>query len=113
MLETANEAYKVLQMNRQSWPAAQAFYQMTLGKARALGLETRIGALREGMEADVIVLDSRATPAMAHRMESIHGDIEEELFLLMIAGDDRAIAQTYIAGAAAKTGLEREEMGPA
>jgi guanine deaminase len=107
MLQTANEAYKVLQMNRQSWPAAQAFYQMTLGNARALGLEDRIGALREGMEADVIVLDSRATPAMAHRMESIEGDIDEELFLLMIAGDDRAIAETYVAGAAAKSGQER------
>ena len=48
MLQTANEAYKVLQMNGQSWPAAQAFYQMTLGNARALGLEDRIGAIAPG-----------------------------------------------------------------
>jgi guanine deaminase len=107
MLETANEAYKVLQMNRQSWPAAQAFYQMTLGNARALGLEDRIGALRVGHEADVIVLDSHATPAMAHRMESVDGDLEEELFLLMTVGDDRAVAETYVGGEPAKSRIER------
>jgi guanine deaminase len=98
MLGTANEAYKVLQMNGQSWPAAQAFYQMTLGNARALGLEDRIGALKEGLEADLIVLDSRATPAMAHRMEAVSGDLAEELFILMMMGDDRAVAETYVAG---------------
>jgi guanine deaminase len=105
MLQTANEAYKVLQMNGQSWPAAQAFYQMTLGNARALRLDDRIGALREGFEADIIVLDSRATPAMAHRMEAIDGDLAEELFLLMMLGDDRAVAETYIGGRPAKSAL--------
>jgi guanine deaminase len=102
MLQTANEAYKVLQMNRQSWPAAEAFYQMTLGNARALGLEHRIGAIEKGYEADLIVVDSRATPAMAHRMEAVHENIAEELFVLMTMGDDRAIRETYVAGVPAK-----------
>jgi guanine deaminase len=102
MLETANEAYKVLQMNGQSWPALQAFYQMTLGNARALQLEHRIGAIEQGREADLIVVDSRATPAMAHRMEAVRGDIAEELFVLMTMGDDRAIAETYVAGVPVK-----------
>jgi guanine deaminase len=102
MLETANEAYKVLQMNGQSWPGAQAFYQMTLGNARALGLQSRIGTIEPGREADLVVLDSRATPAMAHRMEAVEGDLGEELFVLMTMGDDRAVSQTYVAGRAAK-----------
>jgi guanine deaminase len=105
MLQTANEAYKVLQMGGQSWPALQAFYQMTLGNARALGLQDRIGAIRDGFEADIIVVDSRATPAMAHRMESVEGDIAEELFILMMMGDDRAISETYVAGRPAKSAL--------
>jgi guanine deaminase len=105
MLQTANEAYKVLQMGGQSWSAAQAFYQMTLGNSRALGLEDRIGAIQEGYEADLIVLDSRATPAMAHRMESVEGNIAEELFILMMMGDDRAIRETYVAGEPAKSRL--------
>jgi guanine deaminase len=102
MLQTANEAYKVLQMNGQSWPAAQAFYQMTLGNARALGLEGRIGSIAAGLEADLIVLDSRATPAMEHRMEAVSGDLAEELFVLMTMGDDRAIHETYVAGTPVK-----------
>jgi guanine deaminase len=106
MLETANEAYKVLQMNGQSWPAAQAFYQMTLGNARALGLDDKIGAIEAGLEADLVVLDSRATPTLAHRMEAVKDDLAEELFILMMMGDDRAVAETYIAGQPAKSGMK-------
>ena len=102
MLQTAAEAYKVLQMNGQSWPAMQAFYQMTLGNARALGLQGRIGTIEPGREADLAVLDSRATPAMAHRMESVDGELSEELFVLMTMGHDRAVAETYVAGRAVK-----------
>jgi guanine deaminase len=98
LLETANEAYKVLQMRRQSWPSLQAFYQMTLGNARALGLEARIGALEVGYDADIVVLDACSTPAMAHRMMSLDNNLEEELFVLMNMGDDRAVTETYVAG---------------
>ena len=104
MLQTAAEGYKVLQLRGQSWPAAQAFYQMTLGNARALGLQDRIGSLASGMEADIVVLDSRATAAMAHRMESVQGELAEELFILMMMGDDRAVSETYVAGRAMKSG---------
>jgi guanine deaminase len=34
---------------------------------------------------------------MAHRME-VARNLEEELFVLMTLGDDRAVRQTYIAG---------------
>jgi guanine deaminase len=98
MLRTAAEGYKVLQLNRQSWPAVQAFYRMTLGNARALSLDDRIGSIEAGKEADLVVLDGRATPAMAHRLESANGDLEIELFALTTMGDDRAVRQTYVAG---------------
>jgi guanine deaminase len=98
MLRTAAEGYKVLQLNGQSWPALEAFYQMTLGNARALSLDDRIGSVEIGKEADVIALDLRATPALAHRMETAEGNLEVELFALMTLGDDRAVRQTYIAG---------------
>ena len=99
MLRTAAEGYKVLQLNRQSWPASRAFYQMTLGNARALTLDSTIGSIETGKEADLVVLDSRATPAMAHRMETANGDLDVELFALIMMGDDRAVRQTYVAGA--------------
>ena len=98
MLRTAAEAYKVLQLQRQAFPALAAFDMMTRGNAEALGLADKIGRLTPGLEADIVVLDARATPAMAHRMESIDGDLAEELFVLMTMGDDRNVAATYVAG---------------
>jgi len=105
MLHTAAEGYKVLQLNRQSWPAMHAFYRMTLGNARALSLDDSIGSVEAGKEADLVVLDPRATPALAHRMETAGGDLEVELFALMMMGDDRAVRQTYVAGEPRKGGI--------
>jgi guanine deaminase len=98
MLRTAAEGYKALQLNGQSWPALEAFYRMTLGNARALSLDDRIGSIEAGKEADLVALDPRATPALAHRMEAADGNLEVELFALMTLGDDRAVRQTYVAG---------------
>jgi guanine deaminase len=102
MLRTAAEGYKVLQLNGQSWPALEAFYRMTLGNARALSLDDRIGSIEVGKEADLVALDLRATPALAHRMETAGGNLEVELFALMTLGDDRAVRQTYVAGESRK-----------
>lgn len=97
MLRTLAEGYKVLQLQDQNLPALFGFYWLTLGNARALGLDDRIGALEPGREADLVVLDAWATPAMAHRAERVTS-LEEELFLLMTLGDDRAVRATYVAG---------------
>jgi guanine deaminase len=98
MLRTAAEGYKVLQLNGQSWPALEAFYRMTLGNARALSLDDRIGSIEPGKEADLIALDPGATPALAHRMETAGDNLEVELFAFLTLGDDRAVRQTYVAG---------------
>ena len=98
LLETAGEAYKVLQLRRQTLRPLDAFHMMTRGNAEVLGLAHLIGTLEIGSEADVVVLDARATPAMAHRMTAAAGDLEQELFVLMIMGDDRSVAATYVAG---------------
>ncbi len=97
MLRTAAEAYKVMQLQGQNLPALAAFDLITRGNAAALGLDGEIGAIAPGAYADLVVLDARATPAMAHRME-VSRDLEDELFVLMTMGDDRAVRQTYIAG---------------
>jgi guanine deaminase len=44
------------------------------------------------------VLDSGATPAMAHRMTARECDLAEELFVLLMMGDGRAVVATYVAG---------------
>ena len=97
MLQTMAEAYKVLQLQNQNLNPLMSFYMMTRGNAQALTLTDRIGTLEVGTEADICVLDSRATPAMALRMEAAE-TLSEELFVLQTMGDDRAVASVYVAG---------------
>ncbi|PTD16665.1 guanine deaminase [Sphingomonas fennica] len=97
LLATAGEAYKVAQLNGFALDAVRALFLATLGGARALGLDDRIGTIRAGHEADLVVLDPRATPLLAFRTERARS-IEEILFVLMTLGDDRAVRATYVAG---------------
>lgn len=97
MLQTLNEGYKILQMRGQKLHPLAAFHWATRGNALALGMENEIGTLAPGSAADLVVLDPRATPAMALRAERAE-TLAEELFILQIMGDDRAVAQTYVAG---------------
>ncbi|CUW43026.1 guanine deaminase [Brucella vulpis] len=104
MLRTMDEGYKVLQLRGQRLNPFQSFYMMTLGNARALSMEDRIGTLEEGTEADIVVLDSSATSPMRLRMAA-GATLEQELFLLQTLGDDRAIVETYVAGKPMKADL--------
>ena len=104
MLKTLDEGYKVLQLRGQRLDPLTSFYMMTLGNARALSLEGTIGSFVPGADADVVVLDSRATPQMALRMGTVDS-LVNELFLLQTCGDDRAVAEVYVAGRAMKRAL--------
>ncbi|MBI4922009.1 MAG: guanine deaminase [Devosia nanyangense] len=104
MLRTLDEGYKVLQSRGQRLNPLRSFYMMTLGNARALSLDGRIGSLEPGADADLVVLDARATPQMALRMEAV-GSLANELFLLQTCGDDRAVVETYVMGKAMKSAL--------
>lgn len=97
MLQTLNEGYKILQMRGQKLHPLTAFHWATRGNALALGMEAEIGTLTPGSAADLVVLDPCATPAMALRAERAE-TLAEKLFILQIMGDDRAVAQTYVAG---------------
>jgi guanine deaminase len=96
-LATLNEAYKVAALNEAPIGALEAFYLATLGGARALDLDDRIGSLAPGREADLVVLDPNATKLLAFRNRRSQS-IEEILFVLMMLGDDRAVRATYVAG---------------
>jgi guanine deaminase len=97
MLRTMSEAYKVAQLQGQRLSPLRAFYLATLGAARVLHLQDRIGHLRAGAEADFIVLNPQATPLLARRAVQSN-TLNDLLLLLMTLGDDRAVAATYILG---------------
>ena len=97
-LQSLNEAYKVLQLQGQKLDPFKAFYLATLGGARSLYLDDRIGSLRAGKEADFVVLDYEATPLVSYRLKHSKS-LEETLFALMILGDDRVVKETFSAGA--------------
>ncbi|MDP5219072.1 guanine deaminase [Ruegeria sp. 2205SS24-7] len=102
MLQTLNEGYKVLQLQGQSLHPLQAFHWATRGNACVLGMEDKIGTLDPGTEADIVVLNARSTEAMALRMDRAE-TLSEELFILQMMGDDRAIEEVYVSGTPSKT----------
>jgi guanine deaminase len=100
MLRTMHEAYKVLQLAGQTLTAIEAFYLATRGAANALGLSDRIGSFDPGTVADFVALDPGATPLLARRFATAE-TLAERLFALMMLGDDRTVAATYVQGALA------------
>ncbi len=97
LLNTLNEAYKVMQLQGIRLNPFKSLYLATLGGARALRLEDKIGTLKPGTDADFVVLDYNATPLMSYRIQQSK-DIAETLFVLMTLGDDRTVEETYAAG---------------
>lgn len=96
-LQSLNEAYKVMQLQGKKLDPFKSLYLATLGGARALYLDDRIGNLQPGKDADFVVLDYKATPLIDYRMRQAK-TLEERLFALMMLGDDRAVKETYAAG---------------
>ena len=76
---------------------AQLWWLATQGSARALRVEDKIGNLAPGMEADIVVIDLKSTPAIeqaTRRAETIW----QAVFPTIMMGDDRAIAAVWLAG---------------
>ncbi|MFG6562916.1 guanine deaminase [Sulfitobacter sp. 1A13421] len=98
MLRTMAAAYEVGQLRGTPLHAAQLIWLATAGSARSLHLQDHVGSLTEGMEADITVLSLDSTPAIAQRHAAAK-DIWESLFATIMMGDDRAIADVWVAGA--------------
>src|SRR5690606_9241744 len=62
MLRTMDEGYKVVAFHGEKLNRLASFWQITRGNAEALSLASRIGTLEPGTDADLVVLDARATP---------------------------------------------------
>ena len=98
MLHTMAAAYEVAQLRGQALHPSQLWWLATVGSARALRAEDRIGNIAPGMEADLVVVDLKSTFAIeqaTRRAESLW----EQVFPTIMMGDDRAIRAVWIGGA--------------
>lgn len=97
MLKAMEEAYKMAELQDYSLSPFEAFYLATLGGARALSLEDKIGNFKAGKEADFLVLDLKSTPFLEFRMQFAR-TLQDKLFVQMMMGDDRSVRETYVYG---------------
>ncbi|MEX0975513.1 MAG: guanine deaminase [Woeseia sp.] len=98
MLRTLGDGYKVLQLRGEKLTPFGAFYLATLGAAKALYLDDRIGSFEKGKEADFIVLD----PARIDMLQRGGGEnaISNRLFAMFFLGDNRVVREVYLMGQA-------------
>ncbi len=101
LLRVCNEAYKVQQLQGQKLTPLDALYRATLGGATALDLDNHIGNFASNKEADFVVLDPEATPLLKRRNSNTK-HWQDQLFALLMLGDDRAVYDTYIMGQSVK-----------
>ena len=74
-----------------------AFYMATLGGAKALRLDDKIGSLERGKEADFIIVNPQGLSPVPPEKE-IKILPEHLLSSLIFRGDDRVVEQTYVRG---------------
>ena len=72
----------------------QAFWLATLGGAKSLGLQHKIGTLKVGLEFDAIVLSPKDSP-----IQIFHRDKLPDIFQkLCVLGDDRNVKRVFVQG---------------
>lgn len=98
LLQILDEAYKVLQLQQQTLTGLRGGYLATLGGAKALNLEDKLGNFAPGKEADFVVLNLEGLTPLLKRRLSYTDTLEQKLFVLMMLGDDRSVMATYVNG---------------
>jgi len=97
MQRTLADAYKVQALRGVRLSAWKALYHATRGAARALGLDHEIGSLQPGLVADLALWHWAVGP-VAHHRDALTRELHERVFAWMILGDERNLAETYVAG---------------
>lgn len=97
MLKTAAAAYQVASLQGFKPNAKYLFYLLTLGGAKALGLDEKIGNFKSEKEADFIIINSQKMEILQERLQ-VTSSIEEVLFAILFLGDDRIIDSVYLMG---------------
>lgn len=99
MLQTLQDAYKISALKANPMTSLEAFYLITLGAAKSLGLDDKIGNLDPGSEADFVVIDPSKNKLLEYRIHE-SDSVADLLFAVMILGDDRIVKETFLMGEA-------------
>lgn len=97
MFRVMDAAAKVQLLRGYRVSPALNLYMATLGNARALGQGGEIGSLEAGKQADFVMLDLAASAELAWRAQG-SGCAEDIAAALVHLGDERIVAQTWVAG---------------
>ncbi|MES2666399.1 MAG: guanine deaminase [Pseudomonadota bacterium] len=97
MLRTMAAAYEVAQLRGQALHPSQLWWLATVGSARALRVEDRVGNIAVGMEADLVIVDLASTPAIEQAVRRAE-DIWAAVFPTVMMGDDRAVKGVWVGG---------------
>jgi guanine deaminase len=94
----ASKTWNIL--NRQSaepvLSVGEVFYAATLGGARALGMDSRVGSFAAGKCADFVVLDDTSVNRFAYT--GFYQSPVERLSRLIYRGDSQSVLATYVDG---------------
>lgn len=97
ILRQLGEAYKVAMLDDNPLPVLRSFYMATRGGAEVLRLADTIGSLSPGYEADMAVIDLKATEFLEWRLQFARS-LTDKLFVLQTLAPDNVIRATYVAG---------------
>jgi len=97
MLRTMAAAYEVAQLRGHALHPAQLWWLATVGSARALQADAKIGNIAVGMEADLVIVNLASTAAIEQATRRA-ADIWQAIFPTIMMGDDRAIRAVWVNG---------------
>ena len=97
MLRTMADGYKVQALAGQRLTAWALLHGATRAAALALRLGDEIGTLNPGATADLCLWDVAVGP-VAQRRDSLARELHERLFAWVTLGDERNLAESWVAG---------------
>jgi len=97
MLRTMADGYKVQALAGTRLSAWALLHAATRGSAQALRLDHEIGTLEPGLMADVCLWDWAVGP-VAQRRQTLARELHEQAFAWVTLGDERNLAECWVAG---------------